>query len=853
MDFETYSEAGYVFDESCGYFKPLMKGKPGIACVNAPVYAEHPSARVISLAYNLLDGCGVRLWTPISGGPVPLFNYLQSGNLIEAHNSGFEYYIWFYVCQQRMGWPELPLHQLRCSAAKARAWGLPGSLEKVAGIVTPGRGKDPRGKKLIQLLSIPKKPTKACSELYRSFEKYPELHYEMYEYNDQDVVAEQDVSSRMPEMSEFETRVWLLDQEINVRGVAIDLEGLEACVRLFHLSSNKYTAELQRITGGEVQTVDEVSKTSAGDKWLQSRGFDFPSLDKQTVEDSLERADLPPDVRRVLEIRQAIGGAAVKKLFAMQRCLNSDGRIRDSFVYCGAERTGRFAGRQIQPQNFRNGGPEENGMEWGNTLAERALVDIHNGDLEQIESRWGNAIDLIGSCMRSLLVAGPGKELICSDYSAIEAVVLAALAGEEWRLEVFRTHGKIYEMSAAKITGVPFKDIMAHAGYTDLVTPGWWKIEQTGKHHPLRKKIGKIAELGCFGPETPVLTGRGWVPISRITAEDVIHDGVTFVGHEGVVYKGHRKVIDLHGVSVTPDHKFYIRINLWENASRLYNSKTLFQKAVSVAHKSVKGFLHVTKPVLDFKPQSDTYDILNCGPRNRYVILTDRGPLIAHNSGYGGWINAWLNFGAGAFMTEEEIKTGILAWREASPAIVELWGGQWRKVMGRWEFYREFYGIEGMTVLAIANPGTEYTYRDLKFGVFGDVLYIRLPSGRCLSYHEPRLNVGTDPRGQEVQQISFMGMDGYTHKWSRILTHGAKLAENITQGAARDILAAALVRVNAAGYPPVLHVHDEIVSEVPIGFGSVEEFEQLMEVREPWFADWPISASGGWRGHRYRK
>jgi DNA polymerase len=204
-------------------------------------------------------------------------------------------------------------------------------------------------------------------------------------------------------------------------------------------------------------------------------------------------------------------------------------------------------------------------------------------------------------------------------------------------------------------------------------------------------------------------------------------------------------------------------------------------------------------------------------------------------------------------MTEQEIKTGILAWREASPAIVELWGGQWRKTPGRWDFYREFYGIEGMTVLAIANPGTEYTYRDLKFGVFGDVLYIRLPSGRCLSYHEPRLNVGTDPRGQEVQQISFMGMDGYTHKWERISTHGAKLAENITQSAARDILAAALLRVNAAGYPPVLHVHDEIVSEVPIGFGSVEEFERLMEVREPWFADWPISASGGWRGHRYRK
>ena len=158
-------------------------------------------------------------------------------------------------------------------------------------------------------------------------------------------------------------------------------------------------------------------------------------------------------------------------------------------------------------------------------------------------------------------------------------------------------------------------------------------------------------------------------------------------------------------------------------------------------------------------------------------------------------------------------------------------------------------------VLSIANPGQFYYYLDLSFHVnpYDDVLYVRLPSGRSIAYHSPRLHPGTDPRKLDIQQISYMGMDGYTHKWARISTHGAKLVENLCQSAARDIMVSALLRVNAAGYPPVLHVHDEIVSEVPKGFGSVEEFEQLMEVREPWFADWPISASGGWRGHRYRK
>ncbi len=604
MDFETYSEAGYRF--MGGYFVPLMKGKPGIQAVNAPVYAEHPSTRIISLAYDLLDGCGVRLWLPTDSGPEPLFNYFKNGGIIEAHNSTFEYYIWTYVCHLRMGWPQVPLHQYRCSAAKARSWGLPGSLENISNALNPTERKSTRGKELIRLLSVPKKPTAKDSLLYRTFEKYPDLHYEMYSYNDQDVRAEMSVSSMMPEISEFETLVWLLDQRINSTGVSIDYAGLQACIQMFRQAEAKYTAELKEITGEEIQTVDEISKGSAGDKWLIARGFNVDSLDKSTIDIAVDAGEyLNPSVLRVLQIRQIIGGSSVKKLFAMERYLNSDGKIRDLFQYCGAERTGRFAGRGPQPQNLKNSGPELDGREWGNTLAEQALSDIHVGNLEAVESKWGNAVDLIGSCMRSLFVATPGYDFICSDYSAIEAVVLAAMAGEEWRLEVFRTHGKIYEASIAKTTGTPLEEILDYK-------------RQTGKHHPLRKK-GKVRELA---------------------------------------------------------------------------------------------------------------------------------------GGYGGWIGAWKNFGASAYMTDSEIKQDVIQWRADSPMIVEMWGGQYRKYKKNYEPH----GVEGMAVMAIMNRGVQYRYRDVGFYVDPepDVFYIILPSGRSLSYHSPRLTLSTDPLQRQIQQISFM-------------------------------------------------------------------------------------------------
>jgi DNA polymerase len=407
-------------------------------------------------------------------------------------------------------------------------------------------------------------------------------------------------------------------------------------------------------------------------------------------------------------------------------------------MYMGAERTGRFSGSGSQPQNLKNSGPDAveckgcgawsvlkpgalpacpacghlnlKAHEWGADSCEAALAYIATGDLDRVEAHWGSAVELAASCMRGLFIAEDGFDLICSDYSAIEAVVLACLAGEQWRIDVFNTHGKIYEASASQASGVPLDEILAHK-------------KKTGKHHPLRKK-GKVRELA---------------------------------------------------------------------------------------------------------------------------------------GGYNGWIGAWKNFGADAYMSDDEIKADVLSWRGESPAIVEMWGGQWRKTPGRWQFTPELYGVEGAVVSALQNPGTMTQYRDIYFhhDTRVDVLYITLPSGRRLAYHQPRLTVGKDQRKLDILQISFMGYNTNALQgpvgWVRRFTYGGRLVENITQAVARDILVHAMLRVEDAGYPIVLHVHDEIVSEILKGFGSIEEYEALMMVRESWFKDWPIKAAGGWRGREFRK
>ena len=715
LDFETYSEAGYTWDAELNKWVSITKSPPhGLGAVGASAYSEHPSTEVLSLAYDLKDGQGARMWIPSMPPPVELFEHIAKLGLLEAHNSAFEWYIWANVCHARMGWPALPYWLLRDSMAKARAFSLPGKLAKLAEVLKVSDQKIDDGKRLINKLTKPRNPTKKDPRTRIRPEEEPVDGPKFYAYNVGDIKAESAVSALMPDLSTDELELWLLDQCINLRGVHIDSDGLNNCLAIVKQAFEQYTAELISITDGQVQSAGEIGKII---NWLGCKGVHMSSIDADHVEEALKRENLPANARRVLEIRALIGAASVKKLFAIDRRRSADGRLRDLFAFCGADRTGRFAGRGPQPQNLPNSGPEvvrckcdrhygshlqecswcrspkafAESAEWGIDAVNDALTVIASKDLRMVEHYFGDAVAAVSGCLRGLFSAAPGCDFLCSDYSAIEAVVLAMLSGEQWRIDVFRTHGKIYEMSAAKISGVPFEELIRHK-------------EETGEHHPLRKK-GKVNELA--------------------------------LGFQG---------------------------------------------------------------------------------------------------GYG----ACVAFGADKYMNEEEIRESIKSWRIESPMIVKFW-----------------YGLQDAATAAVQNPGTCYAYNGLTYGVKDDVLYCRLLSGRKLSYHQPRLHPDVTPWGKQVLKLTYMGWNSDYKKgpqgWMRMDTYGGKLCENVVQAIARDILTFAMKNIERAGYAIALHVHDEIVSEVVEGTGSIEEFERIMATMPTWAANWPIRAAGGWRGKRYRK
>lgn len=892
MDFETYSEAGHVFDDEAGRFRGLGANKKGLSAVGAAVYAQHPSTEVLCLAYNLKDGLGPRLW--MAGDPPPwdLFAHIEAGGLIEAHNSIFEYFIWHYVCHLRMGWPALKHTQLRCSMSKAAAFALPMSLEKLSAAIDAPIKKDKEGAAVMLKLVQPRTPTKGNPSLRLTRASSPAEFKRLGQYCINDTYAESEVSAMLPDLQPDELELWLLDQTINIRGVHIDRASLDNCISIVEQAFDKYSEELKQLCGGYTDAegawkwnVSSPAELANIRVFLAAKGVNTPSLDAEHLALLLARDNLPPECRRVLEIRDMLSASSVKKLFSLLNHLGADDRVRGLFAFCGADRTGRFAGRGPQPQNMPSSGPKLNQcdaisgcghyfqnklthcpwcradaafskpkQDWSHHAVDQALKVIASRRLDYVEHYYGDAIATISGCLRGLFTAAPGKDFLCSDFSAIEAVVLAELAGEEWRQKVFRTHGKIYEMGAALITGTPFEEFMRIAGYPDITKEGWWLDEPLpdGKHHPLRKTIGKVSELACFAADTQVLTSTGYKAIVDITEYDKLWDGVEWTCSGGAINKGVKDTIVFEGVSVTPDHLVALPYHNWATVSEVMKDDTALGLAKFFANCKSPPTTHVALPYLAVDGPQEVYDVVNCGPRNRFTIATGSGNLIVHNSGYAGWIGAWKNFGADKFMTDDEIKKAIITWRDASPMIVELWGGQWRKNPKRWEFTQEFYGLEGAAVQAVMNPGTAYAYRMITYQVHGDVLYCRLPSGRLLSYHSPRLIAGQAPHGNSVWQITYLGADE-VGRWVRLNTYGGKLCENITQAVARDILTFSMRNLEKAGYPIVLHIHDEVVCEVDKGTGSIEEVERIMAIMPAWAADWPIRAAGGWRGLRYRK
>lgn len=867
IDFETYSEAGFEWSPALNKWVPPEGGSAtnrGLSLVGVVNYTRHPSFEVLCAWYKLPGG-ELTYWDPSLPPPQDLFAYVWAGGIVEANNHAFEHRVF-----QALGWPEVPLAQQRCSMAKSRAWALPGSLDLAAATLgtTP---KNPDGKKGIQLFSVPRQPTKT-NPARRNAPTGEQFQKLIVDYCRDDVVAEESLSAVVPELSPIELEHWQVDQTVNRRGVAVDVPTLYAMRCILRDAHRLYGDRCREVTGGI--SPSEVSQLII---WAAQRGVLLSALDDEAITEALARENLPEPVRQMLHCRQAVASASVKKVHALLNA-QCDGRLNDLFMFHGA-RTGRPTGSGAQPTNFPRGsqptykcackrqhfnatacpfcGAPTTGKpdEWNPEAMEDAIEVMQTGSLALVEHAYGqgNALQVMAGCLRGMFVAADGHDLVSSDYTAIEAVVLACLSGEQWRIELFHSKGKIYEASGAKVGGVTYESLLEYK-------------QQTGKHHPLRQ-VGKT----CLSATTPVLTSDGWVRLIDVRSDHKVWDGVAWVTHDGVKYQGAKSCLLFDGIAMTADHEIFLSERDKCAASVVKETHGLnpyawvrlpedCERRPDFNHRMTRG-------------KQDVFDIVNAGPRRRFTIYTRRGPLVVSNCelalGYGGWIGGWLAFDDSG-RTEDEIKKIILAWRDASPAVVEFWGGQVRRDRG---FKPELFGVEGAFIRAALLPGVPVHYRGFIFEASKPAFPVRCPaaslsepctvqitllSGRKLTYHNVLLEPMPASRSWAGRySISYEGYNtnpkSGARGWIRIATYGPKVVENLVQATANDILRYAMANLERASYPIVLHVYDEIVCEVPKGFGSVEELESIMKTLPSWAAGWPIGADGGWRGRRYRK
>lgn len=634
-DIETFSDVDLI---RCGVYK----------------YADSPNFEMLLFAYAVDDG-DVHI-IDIAGGeelPEKIIQAIKSDTVVKtAYNAQFE-----RVCLSRyLKLPDgeyLNPQSWYCTAVQAAELALPLSLADVGSVLGLERQKMTEGKELIKYFCVPCKPTKSNGNCTRNRPCHDINKWETFKkYCMRDVDVERQIADKlkMYPISDEEHRLYVLDQIINDRGVLVDSELAEQAVKLNSIQTAVAVEQAYMITG--LENPNSVTQLK---QWLKEKGVEIESLSKKSVKSLADETD--GDVSEMLKLRLLMAKTSVKKYEAVIRSVCSDNRVHGMMRFCGANRTGRWSGNILQPQNLpQNHLPDL-------TLARDIVKD---GDFEMLDMMFGNVPNVLSELIRTVLIPKPNHRFIVADFSAIEARVLAWIAGEQWRIDTFKNGGDIYCASASKMFKVP--------------------VEKHGVNGELRQK-GKISELAC---------------------------------------------------------------------------------------------------------------------------------------GYGGSVGALKNMGAVEMGVQENELQGLINdWRNANPHIVRFW-----------------YEVGNAAMKAIKEK-TTVPLGKLVFAYERGILFIRLPSGRRLSYIKPR--IGTNRFGGD--SITYMGINS-AKKWDRLETFGGKLTENIVQGTARDLLANALINAANAGYDTVFHVHDEIICEVPNGYGSVDELCKLMCIKPEWADGLPLNADG---------
>lgn len=429
-------------------------------------YILDPSFEILLFAYSL-DGMPVEVIDVASGQVIPLWlkNALKNSLYIKhAYNAAFE---WFALSKY-LGW--LPPDQWRDTMLHALYCGYPASLDAAGRAMglPEDKKKLTTGKALIRYFCVPCKPSNANGNRTRNLPKHDPAKWKLFkEYNGQDVVTEMEIDRRLSAfpVPAFVQKQWETDLTMNARGVAADMEMVSGALVIGATVKSQLMAEARQLSG-----LDNPNSIKQLARWLTEAtdsDAEITSVTKETVATMLKQPQ-PANVQRMLEIRQELGKTSTKKYDALETCIADDGRVRGLLQFYGANRTGRWAGRLVQVQNLPR--------TYTHPLPPaRQLVKDRN--IDGLRLMYGSINDTLSQLIRTAFVATPGNVLIDADFSAIEARVISWLAGQEWRLEVFRTHGKIYEASASQMFHVPIE-----------------KIKKDNPEYALRQR-GKVAEL----------------------------------------------------------------------------------------------------------------------------------------------------------------------------------------------------------------------------------------------------------------------------------------------------------------------------------------------------------------------
>lgn len=621
-------------------------------------YTDDPSFEIILLSYKIDDADVETVDLTEQSIPEWFLDALTDPEYVkEAWNAQFERVSFTRILRRlkRLGPDEwLDPRQWRDTMVQAMELGLPASLKQAANYLGVDQVKDPRGVRLIRYFSTPTKPTVKQPESKRNMPADAPEDWELYKsYNAQDVRTEAAIGEKLStiKMAEHEWDLWAMDQRINDRGVRVDKALAAGAIDMMEHANERNMGHLKGVTG-----LDNPNSLTQLKKWLRDQGTPMEKLGKALVQEALDSGKLPSVVADALETRLKLSNSSTKKYLMMEDARCSDGKVHGLLQFYGASRTGRWAGRLLQVQNLPRNYIEDLDLA-------RSLVKAE--DAEGIDLLYGDMPNILKQLIRTGLVASPGHRLVVCDFSAIEARVIAWYAGEEWTLDAFRTHGKIYEATASQMFNIPMAKI----------------DKQT-------RQKGKVATLA--------------------------------LGYQGSV-----------------------------------------------------------------------------------------GALKAMGA---------LNMG----LTEDELPDLVDKWRNANKHVVRFW-----------------YDCQRAVETVLSGGGVVRLQKGLKFYKRKGFLFIQLPSGRRLAYAKPRLE-------QQANGHSRITYDGQGDRvgFTRLDTYGGKIVENIVQATARDLLADAMLRLEAGGYPVIMHIHDEAVADVPDGFGSVADMRDIMCQAEPWAEGLPLNAAG---------